>query len=151
MRRLDARSRVGESIDGRAVRAGHEVAVQVDRQLNGRVAELILHRKFGKGVGRDHTQAGEGEIMTPRSNRAVPSLRRAFGEHLRTVRVARGLSQERLRLKAGLSGKFVGEVERGEKSISLDSLWRVARALRLPLGAMIPGASRRGAWRRRRS
>ena len=78
--------------------------------------------------------------MTVRSNRAVPSLRRAFGEHLRTVRQARGLSQERLGLKAGLSGKFVGEVERGEKSISLDSLWRVARALGLSMPALIQGA-----------
>ena len=78
--------------------------------------------------------------MTVRSNRAVPSLRRAFGDHLRTVRVARGLSQERLGLKAGLSGKFVGEVERGEKSISLDSLWRVARALGLSMPALIQGA-----------
>ena len=89
--------------------------------------------------------------MTVRSNRAVPSLRRAFGDHLRTVRVARGLSQERLGLKAGLSGKFVGEVERGEKSISLDSLWRVARALGLSMPAMIRGPSPRGADRGKRN
>jgi transcriptional regulator with XRE-family HTH domain len=82
--------------------------------------------------------------MTTRSTRAVPSLRRAFGDHLRALREARGLSQERLGQKASLSGKFVGEVERGEKSISLDSLWRVARALGLPLGGVIPGTDRRG-------
>ena len=78
--------------------------------------------------------------MTTRSTRAVPSLRRAFGDHLRALREARGLSQERLGSKAGLSGKFVGEVERGEKSISLDSLWRVARALGLSMPALITGA-----------
>jgi transcriptional regulator with XRE-family HTH domain len=78
--------------------------------------------------------------MTTRSARAVPSLRRAFGEHLRALREARGLSQERLGSKASLSGKFVGEVERGEKSISLDTLWRVARALGLPLAVLITGA-----------
>jgi transcriptional regulator with XRE-family HTH domain len=88
--------------------------------------------------------------MITRSTRAVPSLRRAFGEHLRALREARGLSQERLGSKASLSGKFVGEVERGEKSISLDTLWRVARALGLPLGALIPRASRRGNGRRGR-
>ena len=88
--------------------------------------------------------------MTARSTRAVPSLRRVLGDHLRALREARELSQERLGHKASLSGKFVGEVERGEKSISLDSLWRVARALGLPLGALIPGASRRGDGRRGR-
>ena len=51
--------------------------------------------------------------MAARSNRAVPPLRRAFGAHLRAVRQARGLSQDCLGLKAGLSGKFVDEVERG--------------------------------------
>jgi transcriptional regulator with XRE-family HTH domain len=88
--------------------------------------------------------------MPARSTRAVPSLRRAFGEHLRALREARGLSQERLGNKASLTGKFVGEAERGEKSISLDSLWRVARALGLPLGALIPKAERRDGGRRRR-
>jgi len=33
----------------------------------------------------------------------------------------------------GLSGKFIGEVERGEKSISIDSLYRVSVALEVPL------------------
>jgi transcriptional regulator with XRE-family HTH domain len=43
------------------------------------------------------------------------------------------LSQERLGQRSGLSGKFIGEVERGEKSISMDSLYHVAVALEVPL------------------
>ena len=35
--------------------------------------------------------------------------------------------------RSGLSGKFIGEVERGEKSISIDSLYRVSVALEVPL------------------
>ena len=31
------------------------------------------------------------------------------------------------------AGKFIGEVERGEKSISIDSLYRVSVALEVPL------------------
>jgi len=38
-----------------------------------------------------------------------------------------------LGVRAGLSGKFIGEVERGEKSISIDSLYRVSVALEIPL------------------
>ena len=43
------------------------------------------------------------------------------------------LAKDRLADRAGLSGKFIGEVERGEKSISIDSLYRVSVALEIPL------------------
>lgn len=46
-------------------------------------------------------------------------------------------------MKAGLSHKFIGEVERGEKSISLDNLAHLARALRVPLVAMLTGLKKR--------
>ena len=52
---------------------------------------------------------------------------------MRALRKQRGLSQERLGERAGLSGKFIGEVERAEKSISIDSLYRVSVALDVPL------------------
>ena len=67
------------------------------------------------------------------SERAVKHIRKNLGDRLRAMRKQRGLSQERLGRRAGLSGKFVGEVERGEKSISVDSLYRIAVALEIPL------------------
>jgi len=39
------------------------------------------------------------------------------------------LSQEKLAEKADLSYKYLGEVERGQVNISLDSLTRIAKAL----------------------
>lgn len=71
------------------------------------------------------------------TERAVPHLRRFLGQRLRALRKQRGLSQERLGRKAGLSGKFIGEVERGEKSISVDSLYHVAVALEVPLRYLV--------------
>jgi XRE family transcriptional regulator, regulator of sulfur utilization len=65
--------------------------------------------------------------------RAVKHVRRFLGQRLRALRKQHGLSQERLGERAGLSGKFIGEVERGEKSISIDSLYHVAVALEIPL------------------
>ena len=56
------------------------------------------------------------------SHRAVPVVRRKFGRWLRQIRKERGLSQDSLGRRAGLSGKFIGE-----KSVSLDNLWRIAR------------------------
>jgi XRE family transcriptional regulator, regulator of sulfur utilization len=56
-----------------------------------------------------------------------------LGQRVRALRKQRGLSQERLGDRSSLSGKFIGEVERGEKSISIDSLYRVSVALEIPL------------------
>ena len=65
--------------------------------------------------------------------RAVKHVRKFLGTRLRALRKQRGLSQERLGDRASLSGKFIGEVERSEKSISIDSLYRVSVALEIPL------------------
>ena len=59
--------------------------------------------------------------------------RRIVGTRMRQLRKSVGLSQERLGRASDLSGKFIGEVERGEKSISLDSLTRISDALKVPL------------------
>jgi transcriptional regulator with XRE-family HTH domain len=67
------------------------------------------------------------------SERAVQHVRTFLGQRLRALRKQRRLTQARLGHHAGLSGKFIGEVERGEKSISIDSLYRVSVALRIPL------------------
>jgi transcriptional regulator with XRE-family HTH domain len=52
---------------------------------------------------------------------------------MRQLRKTAGFSQDRLGRASDLSGKFIGEVERGEKSISLDSLTRISEALKVPL------------------
>src|SRR5256886_16013400 len=67
------------------------------------------------------------------TERAVKHVRKFLGQRLRSLRKQRLLSQERLGDRSGLSGKFIGEVERGEKSISLDSLYHVATPLEVPL------------------
>ncbi len=60
-------------------------------------------------------------------------VRRFLGQRLRLIRKQRGWSQHKLGAHSGLSGKFIGEVEREEKSISVDSLYSVSRALEIPL------------------
>ena len=86
------------------------------------------------------------------AERAVRHVRKFLGDRLRELRKERGLSQERLGDHSGLSGKFIGEVERGEKSISIDSLYHVSQALAIPLHdltTMGRGKGRSGVRRRR--
>jgi ribosome-binding protein aMBF1 (putative translation factor) len=49
------------------------------------------------------------------SARAVPHVRQFLGQRVRELRKQRGLSQEDLGQASELSGKFIGEGERGEK------------------------------------
>jgi transcriptional regulator with XRE-family HTH domain len=52
-----------------------------------------------------------------------------FGERVRVLRQALGLSQEALALVAGLDRTYIGGVERGERNISLLNIQKIAQAL----------------------
>ena len=52
-----------------------------------------------------------------------------LGRRLRELRLACGLSQERLADEAGLDRSYVGGVERGERNISLENICKLAVAL----------------------
>lgn len=70
------------------------------------------------------------------------TLRRAFGETLRRLRIDAGLSQEKLAEKARVSRNFEGSVERGESSLSLEVADRFAKALRLTLAELLAEVER---------
>lgn len=64
--------------------------------------------------------------------RPVSSLsprHQALGDALRALRNERGLSQEALGERAGISGNYVGDTERGERNITIRILWALADAL----------------------
>jgi transcriptional regulator with XRE-family HTH domain len=54
-----------------------------------------------------------------------------FGDRLRILRTARGLSQEELCRMIKTHRNFVGYVERGKENICLDNILRLARALKV--------------------
>jgi transcriptional regulator with XRE-family HTH domain len=57
------------------------------------------------------------------------TLRVIFARNLRTLRIAKGLSQEALAELAELHRTYVSSVERCERNITLDSVERLAKAL----------------------
>jgi transcriptional regulator with XRE-family HTH domain len=56
--------------------------------------------------------------------------RRLLGEAIRAKRKKAGFSQEKLAEQADLSTVFISRIERGKESPSVDSLVKVAKALR---------------------
>ena len=63
-----------------------------------------------------------------------PNLRhrRIIGEAIRHYRKQAGYTQEQLAERVDLNWKYVGEVERGEKIISIEALLRIAKAVKVP-------------------
>lgn len=59
--------------------------------------------------------------------------RKLIGEAIRRFRKNAGFTQERLAENAELNPKYLGEIERGEKIISIEALMRVAKATKVPL------------------
>jgi transcriptional regulator with XRE-family HTH domain len=57
-----------------------------------------------------------------------------FGARVRELRQQQGTSQEALAHAAGLDRSYVGQVERGERNVSLDNIHRLAEALRCAVG-----------------
>jgi transcriptional regulator with XRE-family HTH domain len=69
----------------------------------------------------------------------VPKHRRILGEAIRTHRKQAGLSQEKLAEKAELHPVYVSAVERGAKTISIDALMRIAKALHVRMSDLVVG------------
>jgi transcriptional regulator with XRE-family HTH domain len=63
--------------------------------------------------------------------------RKLFAKRLRRLRKAAKLSLDKAGERGGLSGKYWGEVERSEKSPTLETLSEMARALDVPLHALV--------------
>ncbi|EJL46601.1 helix-turn-helix domain-containing protein [Brevibacillus ruminantium] len=60
-------------------------------------------------------------------------LAKRLGERIRTLRMDKGLSQEQLGERSGLHTNYVGQIERGEKNLTIESLSKIARSLGIPL------------------
>lgn len=79
------------------------------------------------------TNVSSAERQQTRDPRVQQMLRR-LGARVKLLRRERRLTQEELAERAGLTSKFVGEVERAESNPSAASLARMAGALSVSMG-----------------
>ena len=52
-----------------------------------------------------------------------------LSDNIKRLRSAAGLSQEELALRSGLNTSYFGQVERGEKCPTVDTIYKIAEAL----------------------
>ena len=70
-----------------------------------------------------------------------------FGKRVRNRRKELGFSQEGLALASGLDRSYVGQVERGEKNLTLKSIMRLASTLKVDPSELVDNLP---AWKRSR-
>jgi transcriptional regulator with XRE-family HTH domain len=76
--------------------------------------------------------------MTGKKKQLTP--REVFGKNIKRARLLRDLSQEAVALEAGMTGNYIGDVERGARNIAIDNMARLAAALKVPLHELLdPG------------
>ena len=61
-----------------------------------------------------------------------------FGQRVREVRLERGLSQEQLAFDSGLHRTAISFIERAERSSTLETIERLALALDVQPGELMP-------------
>ena len=61
--------------------------------------------------------------------RNLEQLKRAFGRRIRALRKQKELSQMALGERSGLDYNYCGQVERGERNVSLDAIGKLAKGL----------------------
>jgi transcriptional regulator with XRE-family HTH domain len=66
----------------------------------------------------------------------MSDIAKAVGQRIRNYRTQKGLSQEKLAELSGCHPTYIGQLERGEKNATLESIERIANALDITLSKL---------------
>lgn len=66
--------------------------------------------------------------------------RRVVGRNLRELRLERGLTQEALALRSGVTRNVLIDIEQGRRGLLYERLFDIAEALEAPVAALLAGA-----------
>jgi transcriptional regulator with XRE-family HTH domain len=66
-------------------------------------------------------------------------LKRAFGQRVRDFRQARKWSQQDLEQHSGLHWTYIGQVERGERNLTLLSIQKIAKGFKVEIVDLFKG------------
>jgi transcriptional regulator with XRE-family HTH domain len=64
------------------------------------------------------------------------AIAKQFGALVRRLRQERGLSQEAFAIKCGIHRTYIGSIERGEKTVSIETANKIAKALDMSLSQL---------------
>jgi len=74
-----------------------------------------------------------------KKRRPILQHRKVIGDAIRLHRSKANLTQEKLAELVDLNPKYIGEVERGEKIISIEALLRISKTVKIPIREFFRG------------
>lgn len=66
----------------------------------------------------------------------METISAVFGRRVKNLRTGKKMSQEKLAEASGLHSTYIGQIERGEKSPTLESICKIAAGLNTSLGEL---------------
>ncbi len=66
----------------------------------------------------------------------MSQLAKILGQRIRNYRTEKGLSQEKLAELSGCHPTYIGQIERGEKNATVESIEKISAALNVPLSKL---------------
>ena len=67
---------------------------------------------------------------------SMSEIAKAVGQRIRNYRTRAGFSQEKLAELSGCHPTYIGQLERGEKNATIESVEKIATALNLPMSKL---------------
>ncbi len=64
-------------------------------------------------------------------------FKKQLGERIKEFRVAKNISRDELAFRAGVSGTYIGMIERAEYDFKLSKLFYIAKGLEIPLKELL--------------
>ena len=61
-----------------------------------------------------------------------------FGQKMQKARKEAGISQEELAAKLAMHRTYIGMIERGERNPTIRTLYKIAKALKVPSSDLLP-------------
>jgi transcriptional regulator with XRE-family HTH domain len=78
-------------------------------------------------------------MPTDRAKDALNELTRAFGDRVRDRRNELGISQEAAADRIGIHWSALGKIERGQRSLRLETITKIAAGLGIDPGTLVAG------------
>ena len=76
--------------------------------------------------------------------RGLSDIAKIIGQRIRNYRTKKGLSQEKLAELAGCHPTYIGQLERGEKNATLESVEKIASAMDISLSELFDKLGKSG-------
>lgn len=78
-------------------------------------------------------------VVPDSARAALNETTREFGERVRQRRLKLGLSQEAAAVRCGIHWTQLGKVERGQRSLRLETIVKIGRGLEVDPGSLVSG------------